>query len=262
LAVRRKVLTPDIGVVLSPSQAATFLQCSAKWWFKYGLLLPEPKTASLAFGLAVHRTLEVNFRQKLETGTDLETAGMVAVFRDAWMEQIGEVEFREDEDPLWLRCTGEHLIRRYMDEIAPRIQPAAVELDVSGEIGAVAVRGRVDLLDRNGTIVDTKTAHRRPACVSPDYAFQLATYSRITPGATGQARLDTLVKTATPQLVQLEHSVTEQERRGPERIYPLVQEGMRSGLYFPSRQSVLCSRRYCAFWKHCEREFGGTVKEA
>ncbi len=44
-------------------------------------------------------------------------------------------------------------------------------------------------------------------------------------------------------------------------IYPLVQEGMQSGLYFPNRQSLLCSRRQCAFWRECQREFGGSVRE-
>src|SRR5512136_493838 len=67
----------ETEIVLSPTQARTFLGCSARWWFKYGLSLPEPKTSSLAFGLAMHRALELNFRQKLETREDLETGGMV-----------------------------------------------------------------------------------------------------------------------------------------------------------------------------------------
>ena len=90
----------SFGSVLSPSQVKTFLDCSARWWFKHALLLPEPKTSSLALGLAVHKTLEVNFRQKLETREDLETAGMVMLFRDHWREQMGETEFRDDEEPL------------------------------------------------------------------------------------------------------------------------------------------------------------------
>src|ERR1700732_1996971 len=31
-----------LGGILSPSQASLFLNCSAKWWFKYGLGLPDP----------------------------------------------------------------------------------------------------------------------------------------------------------------------------------------------------------------------------
>jgi hypothetical protein len=251
-----------LGEVLSPSQVRAFLDCSARWWFKYGLLLPEPKTSSLALGLAVHRTLEVNFRQKLDTREDLDTAGMVALFRDHWREQMGETEFREDEEPLAIGKVGEKLIAKYMEEAAPRIEPAAVELDIEGRIGGVKVRGRVDLLDVEGRIVDVKTAARRPSCVPPDYAFQIATYRQITPGASGEARLDHLVKTQTVQLVQQGYTVGEQDLQATRTIYPLVQEGIQSGLYFPNRQSLLCGRKQCAFWRHCEREFGGTVREA
>ncbi|MEN6604193.1 MAG: hypothetical protein ABFD86_17420 [Bryobacteraceae bacterium] len=44
-AVRKNVIATEAEVVLSPSQVRTFLGCSAKWWFKYGLHLPELKTA-------------------------------------------------------------------------------------------------------------------------------------------------------------------------------------------------------------------------
>ena len=78
--------------MLSPTQVRTFLNCSARWWFKYGLSLPEPKTSALALGSAVHRALEVNFREKLTAKEDLETLGVVALFRAAWQEQC-EREF-------------------------------------------------------------------------------------------------------------------------------------------------------------------------
>jgi hypothetical protein len=110
-------------------------------------------------------------------------------------------------------------------------------------------------------VVDVKTAARKPSGISPDYAFQLATYRQITPGATGEARLDTLVKTKTPQLVRQSYAVSQQDLRTTEVLYPLVRDGTASGLFFPNRQSLMCSRRNCAFWRQCQREFGGTVQE-
>ena len=71
--------TTDPAPVLSPSQVRCFFDCQARWWFKYGLQLPERKNSSLALGLAVHQALEVNFREKIETREDLETAGVVCV---------------------------------------------------------------------------------------------------------------------------------------------------------------------------------------
>jgi len=178
----------DPAPVLSPSQVRCFFGCPARWWFKYGLQLPERKNSSLALGLAVHQALEVNFREKIETREDLETTGVLMVFREAWMEQVPETVFTSDESQGDLRRLGEKLVAKYMDEVAPTVEPAAVELDVHGEICGVAVRGRVDVLDVEGRLIDFKTASRRPSCVSPDYAFQLATCQQITPGASGEVR--------------------------------------------------------------------------
>src|ERR1022692_2628636 len=137
----------DPAPVLSPSQVRCFFDCPARWWFKYGLQLPERKNSSLALGLAVHQALEVNFREKLETREDLETTGVVCGFREAWMEQVPQPEFPSDESQGDLRRLGERLVAKYMDEVAPKVEPAAVELDVQGEISGVQVRGRVDAGD-------------------------------------------------------------------------------------------------------------------
>ena len=253
---------PKLAEVLSPTQVRTYLDCSARWWFKYGLELPESKTGSLALGSAVHRALEANFRDKLETKEDLPVEGVVSLFKIAWKDQCAETEFRDEENPAEMGRMGEDLVRKYMSEAAPQIEPAAVELDVEGKIGEVKVRGRVDLLDTEGTVVDVKTSARKPSGISPEYAFQLATYRQITPGTTGEVQLDTLVKTKTVQLIRQSYTVSEQDLLATRVQYPLVQEGIRKSLYLPNRQSLLCSRRNCAFWRQCEREFGGTVENA
>ena len=137
-----------------------------------------------------------------------------------------------------------------------------MELDVQGEIVGVPVRGRVDLLDSEGRLIDIKTASRRPSWVSPDYAFQLATYRQITPGATGEARIDCLVKTNTPQIVQQSYTIGDSDLQATRVLFPLAREAMGSGTYCPNRQSILCSQKHCGFWKQCEREFGGRVRPA
>ena len=206
--------------------------------------------------------LELNFREKLETHEDLDTAGVVMLFRDAWMEQVGQTQFTKNEAQRDVRRLGEKLVAKYMDEIAPKVEPAAVELDVQGEISGVPVRGRVDLLDIDGRLIDIKTASRRPSWVSPDYAFQLATYRQLTPGASGEVRIDSLVKTANPQIVQQSYTLGEADLRATQVLFPMVQEAMGSGMYCPNRQSLLCSQKHCSFWKQCETEFGGRVRPA
>ena len=130
---------------------------------------------------------------------------------------------------------------------------------VEGIIAGVCVQGIVDLLDMEGRIIDCKTAARRPAGITPEYSLQLTTYSMITPGASGHCRLDTVTKTKTVELVQQSCEIGPEERRYAETLYPMVQGAMRDGIYPPRRGSPVCSRRYCGYWRECEREFGGRV---
>ena len=70
-----------------------------------------------------------------------------------------------------------------------------------------------------------------------------------------------LTKTKKVQIVQEPWSIGADERRYAETMYPMIQNGMRTGLYIPNRAGFLCSRRYCGYWRQCEREYGGVVKE-
>jgi len=212
-------------------------------------------------GRAVHSTLGANFAQKLETREDLPVTGIRALFREAWDAEREQTEFRDVESPSELAACGEALVVKYMDEVAPTIDPAAVEMRVEGEIAGVQVQGWVDLLDVSGRIIDIKTAARRPSAIEPDYRFQVATYTQLTPGASGQARLDTLVKTKTPALVSQSFTVHPQDLVATHRLYAFAQKSMRSELYMPNRLSMTCSRRNCSYWRHCEREWGGEVPE-
>ena len=196
------VVDTTLGELLSPSQVNTFLSCSAKWYFRYALGLAEPPTGALALGAAFHSVLAANFRQKIETKQDLPAQGLEESFGEAFAMAAEDAEFRDDEEPATLIETGRALVRRYMADAAPWIQPQAVELPVEGVIAGVRVHGIVDLLDREGRIIDCKTAARSPAGITPEYRLQLITYSMITLGAGGPCRLDTVTKTRTVELVQ------------------------------------------------------------
>jgi hypothetical protein len=61
----------------------------------------------------------------------------------------------------------------------------------------------------------------------------------------GETRIDSLVSTKDPRLVQIEHTLGESGRRLVERMYPLVAEVISNGLLIPSRASTLCG--YCPY---------------
>ena len=248
-----------LGEILSPSQANLFLNCSARWWFKYGLGLPDPKGGSLVRGSTVHKCIEHWFKLRM-AGADPEIDDVAEFYEDAWEAQAADAQFAKTDDIEELKRSGARLLRLYLEQVAPEIQPVKLEQKVTGEIGGVRVQGWIDQIDAAGRILDVKTAEKSPSGISGDYAFQLATYRQILPGANGRARLDTLVNNKTPKLVTIEYEVSEADQLLTLNLYPRVREGIREGLYFPNRNSNLCSRKYCSFACACEKEFGGCVE--
>jgi len=224
----------------------------------------------------VHAAINANMEQKVETKVDSPPTGVKAVYDEAWDLLVkGEyparypggkpalpTEFREDEEPSDLKKQGEALTLKYLDEACPETEPKAVEFPVSGTINGVRVRGFIDLLDSEGRVIDLKTAARTPSEISTDYRFQVATYRQLLGGiVTGEARVDTLVKTKTPKLVQMSCTIDQGDIDSVNALYPVVQRGIRGGYFAPNRSHYLCSRKYCGFWRECQRQFGGKVGE-
>jgi hypothetical protein len=273
-AARSFVTEEQPGDVLSPSSANTYTSCGAKYFFGRVLHLPDPPSGALILGNAVHTAIGENFAQKIETKRDLPPMGVRAIYLEARDKLAAgtapnrghaslPAEFRDDENPADLKAQGLALTLKYLDDACPSIEPAAVEYPVSGHIAGTAVRGYIDLLESNGRIRDLKTAARKPREVSPAFRFQVSTYAQLLAGiVTGEACVDVLVKTKTPQLVQLDpFKIDLSDMAETQAMYPLVQQSIRAGVFLPNRQSFMCSRKYCGHWRACERQFSGKVVE-
>jgi putative RecB family exonuclease len=236
-----------------------YLGCSARWHYRYVQRLPDPASGSLVRGRAVHKLVTHWFKFRIE-GLTLDNGHLAEAYDEIWEQESEGAAFASGEDVEETKASGAALAAKYLAEAAPEIEPAQLDIPVSGTIGGVAVRGYVDLLDVHGTIVDLKTASRKPSGVSPDYALQIATYAALLPEASGNVRLDTVVSTKTPALVNIAWTVSDADKQLVERIYPHVQAGMQSGYYTPNRSSQLCSRKYCAFADACQNEIGGVIE--
>lgn len=247
--------------VLSPSVVNTFNECEAKWYYRKVLRLPEVRTGALVLGSAFHEAIAENFRQKLETFEDLPYAGVRPVFLESLAKQFdeGDVRLDPEETVEELIDCGSALVRVYLEQAAPGIQPAAVELPVEGEIGGVKVRGIVDCLGSDGTIHDFKTAGKRPSRFPANHRLQVTTYAAITPGANGSARLDTITKTKTVHVDQRTIDITPADVLHAERLYSITLEQMQTGLVKPNRGSFMCSRKHCPYVDACVADYGGEV---
>ncbi len=249
----------ELPSILSPSSINTFFDCSMKWYYRKVLRLPEARSSALGVGTAVHSALVENFRQKIETREDLPAEGVQAMFIDAFTEQLDTITLAKNESADELKNMGEVMVRLFMHQAAPAIEPAAVEEPVAGVIGDVPVHGYIDVRDTAGRIIDIKTAAKRPSGMMPAYRLQIATYAMLHPAASGLATLSTLTKTKTLALHQDTVEITPADRKLTTRLYSIARDQMAAGVYAPNRASFLCSRKYCGHWERCEAEFGGEV---
>lgn len=262
MAAQLVVPIAKLGEVLSPSQTKTLVTCPAKWYFKYIRQLAEIADGALALGRAVHKAVQAAMQFKKQAKLDLPAAHALKIYRDSLAGEFRTAELREDEDAAELEAGGEALLSLWLKEQAPAIQPVMVEQEVSGRIGGVLVRGFVDLVDQHGTVIDLKTKGPRGRVeVTQDDVFQVATYRRLLPQASGKGRLDILRRLKTSKVDTVEFQVTDADLRFVDTMYPLARDVIKAGLYMPNRACRVCSRKYCSFWRACEQEFGGTVNE-
>lgn len=255
---------PASASQLSPSQVSAWLDCSARWYFRYALGMPEPKTAALLIGEAFHHAIASSLRYKMHHGDAPDLDAAVGAFDQAWRIGLETTELAGDDNAAELAATGRKLVQVYLRDAVPMINAAAIEMPVRGKIGGVPVVGFVDILTVDGHIIDLKTASKKPSGLNPSHSLQLTTYAMLSDqtleGSHTQTRIDTITKTKSPALDIQTVPITEARRRYAEIIYPLAQEGMREGIAVPHRNSFLCSRKHCAHWQACEAEFGGEVK--
>lgn len=247
------------GDLLSPSQVRNYTDCPKRWEYRYVHGLADPPSQALALGRAVHHALATNFEQKISTHEDLPIGDVIRAFADAWAEEVPTTRFAGD--PLDVGMMGGRLVTEYMQLKAPAIQPRSVELEVTGVIGGVPVRGFVDLVTVDGEIIDYKTTARKLSNPDPYWIFQLATYAQLVPGVSDNVRIDELIKTKTkaPELVTIRHQVTFADVAGTVAQYPAAQDAMRNNTALPNRASRYCNRQQCSYWATCQDEYGGTV---
>lgn len=250
-------------LMLRPSEINTYIQCSAKFRFQVIDKEPQVKSLALAFGSAIHRGLETNYKQKVETRADLEVEEVVSVFSDAFDEEKEDVPPTQlIEDPT-AKDTGVNLIRTYQRTLAPLIQPKLVEQKVEATFTGydVGVTGTLDLLTVQRHIRDHKTAARQESS-PPESHIRQGSFYQLLAKAVGEVveevMFDYLVKTKTPKVYS---ATLPTDPHYALNVAQSVGTGVVAGVFVPNRDSFLCTRRFCSFWDKCEKSYGGRVRE-
>jgi putative RecB family exonuclease len=253
---------------VSYSQLSTYLQCPLKYRFHYiDGLEPEFTSASLAFGQCVHEAVAGFFQSALE-GEHLSADNMIDIYRESWRGCDGPtIKYDRGGSEEKLLKLATDVLTLWHSNQDPAVEVLGVEepftvdlgekVDYPGD-GLPPLVGYVDHIlkmpDGNITLIDLKTAARKPSQAQADQTLQLTAYSLGAEELGFNAdeltlRLDYLIKTATPDLVTLETSRTEDDKRKFTKLLTRVWKGIETSIFYPN-QGYLCGS--CGYQSHCK----------
>jgi putative RecB family exonuclease len=246
---------------ISVSQVNAYLACPLKYRFQYVDKIPRPwRVAAMAFGTSVHAAVEWFHRERF-LGRGPELAEVLKVFDADWYAQnVEPLVFSERESKDALAEKGRAMLQIYL-ESTNGAKPVAVEqffeLDLAdpetGEVLDVRLRGVIDLVEEDETLVDLKTAGRTLEQGGLERHLQLSTYALaflLQHGAIPKLRLDMLLKTAKPRLERHPTTRSVEDLGWTARLIREVSLSIETEHFFPN-PSWRCTE--CEYFAHCQQ---------
>jgi len=242
---------------ISVSQIKMYLRCPLQYKYRYidGLII-QP-TSSLTLGKSIHSALESNYSQKIESKQDLPSEKMLDLFSERWDKEAQETIFEEDEKAGTIKDEGVKMVTVYHDQISPTIQPKLVEhgFNLNFENVSYTLKGIIDLVDMDGTIIDHKTAKRSMVPEDVESNIQLTCYALAYRSVFGaeekELRFDVMVKTKVPKLQQISTKRTQDDINRFLKLMGYVSKAIQSGIFYPCEDRQTCS--WCGYRGLCKK---------
>jgi len=246
---------------LSVSQIQSYLACPLKYRFQYVDELEKPfRSAALAFGTSVHAGVE-HFHRERMAGRVPDLGRILSIFEADWYAaNLAPLVFAEKDSPESLRNTGRRMLQLYVeknrDNVAKAVE-AEFTIDVvdpeTGEDLDVALRGYIDLLEEDGTLVDLKTAARAVSQADLERHLQLSVYALVHylhEGLIPRLRLDVLLKTKVERFERYQTARALEDLSWTAQLIRSVALAIERQA-FPPNPSWKCGE--CEFLVHCQR---------
>lgn len=251
---------------LSHSQISAFMRCPVSYYARYILGVKSPPSASMVLGSACHKGFEKNFAAKAVSFRDLPTDAVLDIFRDYWREASKEAVFsaEKDEHPDEMMEDGLSMVKKYMEEVAPSIQPIAVEKKFLIKLPGVRrkILGFIDLITKSEAVIDFKTTKRLPDAEKLAKDHQLSLYSIAYRHEYGRSaslfRYDYLLRKSSKtkgRWTEIHLMPTQRNEVHEEnlcRTYASVERQIDMAEYYPNTDSFLCSAGMCGFYGECQ----------
>ncbi len=249
---------------VSASRLTLFLQCRLKFYFRYVLALPKPKTPALHVGNTVHEVLKAWHKARW-LGHPLSLKQTHESFELSWQappegKQNQAIDWQGQEADA--KLTAWRLCETYLRESATTAlsaKPEAVEVPVEAVMDNHGLPRLIGILDlvQCGHIIDYKTTSSTPNAEKVGHLHEVQTsiYAILYRHNTGRQEegieLHHLVKLKHPKLVIT--SLPPMDDRQQRRLFRLLEgyvEGLDRSDFVPS-PGLQCQS--CEFFNECRQ---------
>lgn len=256
-------------IEITQSMISMHEKCGMQFAFRYldGIIVP-PQSA-LTVGSSVDEAVTVNLSQKIQTKADLPVSDVKDAAATAFDKRAPETDF-QGEDPGALKDVAIQAVEIHHAELAPSIQPIAVQKKIVASLGDFDLAGTLDRIEENDVIGDTKTSadeydddtvakSLQPAVYSHLYAEEFGRpakqfdYDIVVKGRPSRAKA-TPGKYPAPKTQRVSGIVSPQQiQHALDRAY-VLHNAIRSGVFhYASEQGWWCSQKWCGYWGICPR---------
>ena len=251
---------------LSHSQISAYQSCSMVYYWRYVRGMKSDPAAAMTFGTSIHAALEHNFSQKVLSHKDVPISMALDVFRDEWKKnsQISIFDADKNESPEGFMEQGLAMIEKYMQEMAPNIQPKFVELRFTLKIDGLdrEVMGYIDLVDDAEVIIDHKTSKMTPNNMMLAKNNQLVLYKMAFRKKYGREpgglRYDYLIKKTRRdgslqgiEIIPIPIHKTAGNEASLARTYIQIEKAMALSQFTQIPSHFGCAQAGCGYWNVC-----------
>ena len=253
---------------ISATQMQLFERCNAAWMFyKVWGIRGKPRAAATR-GRVVHEAIAKNYRQKVQSETDLPEDEVLDFYVDTFREQSHDTWWQKGEDRFKPVDDGIRVLQRYHQDIAPVTRPVDVEqnfkMNLSWKEGdedkSVLFKGILDLMAQDG-LHEVKTTGQTPREPKPAHIRQLTAYWTGKESMEGKppinGRFCYLVTLKQAKIVSFPFIPSASQKQFFLRQVPRVVQAIEAGNYYPNRGNYLCKKDWCFYWDLCHKEFHG-----
>lgn len=269
---------------MSPSGFDAWGKCEASWAFRYIEGLSRRPSGAMAAGSGFDTLANDYYLDRVSFGHRMPEEEVQDRFRDAFRHEAEEVDWGSEKAGEQSRIVDQGIAASalWRKTVAAYVEPKVIQprIEVRVEFGRAHAEpnARLDLsngitLTGYGDVVGEVSG--RPGLTIIDHKFSGKSWSEndllretqpvIYSMALGIPRFQFHVarRLKTPKMRILTRNLDAEDSIGILNRYAITRRkiaaSFETGDFLPNRKQILCSRKWCGFWRKCEVKYGGKV---